>query len=47
MHICVCKGCRWVCETHDDQPWSGRVKSWLKIKNPKSPAALRIEEGTF
>jgi len=26
---------------------SGRVKSWLKIKNPKSPAALRIEDGTF
>jgi hypothetical protein len=22
-------------------------QSWLKIKNPKSPAALRIEEGTF
>ena len=26
---------------------SGRSKSWLKIKNPKSPAMLRIEEGTF
>ena len=26
---------------------SGRVKSWLKIKNPKAPAALRIEEGSF
>ena len=26
---------------------SGRVKSWLKIKNPKAPAMLRIEEGTF
>jgi ATP-dependent DNA ligase len=26
---------------------SGRVKSWLKVKNPKSPAALRIEEGSF
>jgi ATP-dependent DNA ligase len=26
---------------------SGRSKSWLKIKNPKSPAALRIEDGTF
>jgi hypothetical protein len=21
MRICVCKGCRWVCEVHDDQPW--------------------------
>jgi ATP-dependent DNA ligase len=26
---------------------SGRAKSWLKIKNPNSPAALRIEDGTF
>jgi bifunctional non-homologous end joining protein LigD len=26
---------------------SGRAKHWIKVKNPKSPAALRIEEGTF
>ena len=26
---------------------SGRAKSWLKIKNPKSPAMLRVEDGTF
>ena len=26
---------------------SGRVKSWLKIKNSKAPAAVRIEEGSF
>ena len=26
---------------------SGRSKGWLKVKNPKAPAALRIEEGTF
>jgi ATP-dependent DNA ligase len=26
---------------------SGRVKHWIKVKNPKAPAALRIEEGTF
>jgi ATP-dependent DNA ligase len=26
---------------------SGRVRSWIKVKNPASPAALRIvEEGT-
>jgi hypothetical protein len=24
----------------------GRSKSWLKIKNPKSPAMLRVEDGT-
>jgi bifunctional non-homologous end joining protein LigD len=26
---------------------SGRVRSWLKIKNRKAPAMLRIEEGSF
>ena len=26
---------------------SGRVKSWLKIKNPKAPAARRVDEGSF
>ncbi len=31
-----------------DSPYrSGRVRTWVKTKNPKSPAALRIEEGTF
>ncbi len=34
-------------ETPDLPYRSGRAKSWLKIKNPKSPAALRIENGTF
>jgi bifunctional non-homologous end joining protein LigD len=26
---------------------SGRSKSWIKVKNPASPAALRIQDGTF
>jgi ATP-dependent DNA ligase len=26
---------------------SGRAKHWIKVKNPKAPAMLRIEEGTF
>lgn len=26
---------------------SGRSKSWLKIKSPKSPAMLRVEDGTL
>jgi ATP-dependent DNA ligase len=27
---------------------SGRVRSWIKVKNPASPAALRIaEEGAW
>ena len=36
-----------VSKRRDLQYRSGRAKSWLKIKNPKSPAALRIEDGTF
>jgi bifunctional non-homologous end joining protein LigD len=31
-----------------DSPYrSGKVKTWVKTKNPNSAAALRIEEGTF
>ena len=26
---------------------SGPSKSWIKLKNPKAPAATRILEGTF
>jgi bifunctional non-homologous end joining protein LigD len=26
---------------------SGRTKSWIKVKNPKSPAATRAIDGTF
>jgi bifunctional non-homologous end joining protein LigD len=26
---------------------SGRTKSWIKVKNPASPAMLRVENGTF
>jgi bifunctional non-homologous end joining protein LigD len=26
---------------------SGRSKTWLKVKNLKSPTMLRVEEGTF
>jgi hypothetical protein len=26
---------------------SGRSKAWLKIKNPKAPAATRVADGTF
>jgi bifunctional non-homologous end joining protein LigD len=24
---------------------SGRTRTWLKVKNPKSPAVMRIEDG--
>jgi bifunctional non-homologous end joining protein LigD len=31
-----------------DLPYrSGRSKAWVKVRNPKAPAAARIEEGTF
>jgi bifunctional non-homologous end joining protein LigD len=31
-----------------DKPYvAGRCKTWLKIKNPASPAARRIEEGNW
>jgi len=26
---------------------SGRSKTWIKVKNPKSPAATRAIDGTF
>jgi bifunctional non-homologous end joining protein LigD len=26
---------------------SGRSKCWIKVKNPASPAAVRIQDGTF
>jgi hypothetical protein len=25
----------------------GRSRAWLKVKNPASPAAMRIEDGSF
>jgi hypothetical protein len=28
-------------------PRSGPSKAWLKIKNPKAPAAIRAVDGTF
>ena len=31
-----------------DMPYqSGRCKSWIKVKNPASPAMLRIEDGAW
>jgi bifunctional non-homologous end joining protein LigD len=47
QHACRL-GLEGVVSKRRDLPYrSGRAKSWLKIKNPKSPAALRIEDGTF
>ena len=36
-----------VCKRIDAPYRSGRAKSWLKVKNPKAPAALRVIDGTF
>ena len=46
-HACKfrCEGI--VAKRVDSRYQSGRTKTWLKVKNPQSPAALRIEEGTF
>jgi ATP-dependent DNA ligase len=31
-----------------DLPYrSGKAKCWVKVKNPKSPAMLRVEDGTW
>jgi bifunctional non-homologous end joining protein LigD len=31
-----------------DAPYrSGPSKSWIKVKNPKAPAATRVIDGTF
>jgi len=41
-------GCEGIVAKRLDLPYqSGRSKAWLKIKNPKSPAVRRAEEGTF
>ena len=45
----ACKlGCEGIVAKRIDLPYeSGRSRRWVKIKNPKSPAARRAEEGTF
>lgn len=45
----ACKfGCEGIVAKRIDGPYrSGRTTSWLKIKNPLSPAMKRVEDGTF
>jgi bifunctional non-homologous end joining protein LigD len=45
----ACKlGLEGIVSKRRDKPYEhGRSRAWLKIKNPESPAAKRIEEGTF
>jgi bifunctional non-homologous end joining protein LigD len=47
QHACRL-GLEGVVSKRRDLPYrSGRAKSWLKIKNLKSPAMLRVEDGTY
>jgi len=46
----ACKmGLEGIVSKRRDLPYrSGRVRSWIKVKNPASPAALRlVEEGEW
>jgi bifunctional non-homologous end joining protein LigD len=45
----ACKfGCEGIVAKRIDSPYrSGRSKTWIKVKNPNSRAALRIEDETF
>ncbi len=45
----VCKlGLEGVVSKKLDAPYrSGKSKAWIKVKNPKAPAAMRVIDGTF
>lgn len=45
----VCKlGLEGIISKKLDAPYrSGRSRTWIKVKNPKAPAAIRIIDGTF
>ena len=45
----ACKmGLEGIVSKRRDFPYrSGRCKAWIKVKNPSSPAMMRIEDGTF
>jgi bifunctional non-homologous end joining protein LigD len=49
MFKAVCKlGLEGIVSKKLDSPYkSGPSKAWLKIKNPKAPAATRAIDGTF
>ena len=49
MFKAVCKlGLEGIVSKKLDAPYkSGPSKAWLKIKNPKAPAATRATDGTF
>jgi bifunctional non-homologous end joining protein LigD len=49
MFKAICKlGLEGIVSKKLDAPYkSGPSKVWLKIKNPKAPAATRVVDGTF
>ena len=49
MFAAVCKhGLEGIVSKKLNAPYrSGPSKSWIKVKNPKAPAATRILDGTF
>ncbi len=49
MFVAVCKlGLEGIVSKRLEAPYrSGPSKAWLKTKNPKAPAAMRIIDGTF
>jgi bifunctional non-homologous end joining protein LigD len=49
MFKAICKlGLEGIVSKTLDSPYkSGPSKTWLKIKNPKAPAATRANDGTF
>jgi bifunctional non-homologous end joining protein LigD len=49
MFKAICKlGLEGIVSKKLNSPYrSGRTKSWIKVKNPKSPAATRAIDGTF
>jgi ATP-dependent DNA ligase len=47
QHVCKLGHEGIVAKRRDLAYESGRSRRWLKIKNPGSPAAKRVEDGTF
>jgi hypothetical protein len=49
MFEAVCKlGLEGIVSKRLDAPYrSGRARSWIRVRNPKAPAATRAEDGTF
>jgi bifunctional non-homologous end joining protein LigD len=49
MFAAICKlGLEGIVSKRITAPYrSGPSRSWIKIKNPKAPAAMRVIEGTF